>query len=94
MKPRYAATIALWLLLLKGADGPLWSDEHRGPTQAPNILFIMTDQQRWDCVGANGNALIKTPNLDRLAAGGANFTHAFVQAPVCVPSRVIFFTGR
>ena len=60
----------------------------------PNILFIMTDQHRWDCVGANGNELIKTPSLDRLAASGANFTHAFVQAPVCVPSRVSFFTGR
>ena len=61
---------------------------------APNILFIMTDQQRWDCVGANGNELIKTPNMDRLAAGGANFTHMFVQSPVCVPSRASFFTGR
>lgn len=60
----------------------------------PNILFIMTDQQRWDCVGANGNKIIKTPNLDRLAARGANFTHAFVASPVCVPSRISFFTGR
>ncbi len=60
----------------------------------PNILFIMTDQHRWDCIGANGNELIKTPNLDRLAAEGANFTHFFVQAPVCVPSRASFFTGR
>jgi arylsulfatase A-like enzyme len=60
----------------------------------PNILFIMTDQQRWDCVGANGNTLIKTPNLDRLATRGANFTRAFVASPVCVPSRISFFTGR
>lgn len=60
----------------------------------PNILFIMTDQHRWDCIGANGNELIKTPNIDRLASEGANFTHFFVQAPVCVPSHVSFFTGR
>ncbi|HIF31544.1 MAG TPA: DUF4976 domain-containing protein [Planctomycetaceae bacterium] len=60
----------------------------------PNILLIMTDQHRWDCTGANGNRLIKTPHLDRLAASGANFTHFFVQAPVCVPSRASFFTGR
>lgn len=60
----------------------------------PNILFIMTDQQRWDSFGANGNTLVKTPSLDRLAASGANFTHAFVASPVCVPSRVSFFTGR
>jgi arylsulfatase len=64
------------------------------PARRPNILFIMTDQQRWDCVGANGNALIKTPNLDRLAASGANFSHVFVASPVCVPSRISFFTGR
>ena len=63
-------------------------------TERPNILFVMTDQHRWDCLGANGNELIKTPHLDALAAEGANFTHFFVQAPVCVPSRVSFFTGR
>lgn len=60
----------------------------------PNILFIMTDQQRYDCVGANGNPIIQTPNLDRLAAESANFSHCYVQSPVCVPSRACFFTGR
>ena len=60
----------------------------------PNIVFIMTDQHRWDCIGANGNRLIRTPHIDRLASEGANFTHFFVQAPVCVPSRASFFTGR
>ena len=60
----------------------------------PNILFIMTDQQRYDCVGANGNTLIKTPNIDKLAVDSANFSSFYVQAPVCVPSRQTFFTGR
>jgi len=60
----------------------------------PNILFIMTDQQRYDCVGANGNAPIRTPHLDALAGDSANFRNAFAQAPVCVPSRVTTFTGR
>lgn len=60
----------------------------------PNILFIMTDQQRFDCVAANGNRIIQTPHLDRLASQSANFTRAFVQAPVCVPARASFFTGR
>jgi arylsulfatase A-like enzyme len=76
----------LSLALSARADDP--------PARRPNILFIMTDQQRWDCVGANGNAIIKTPNLDRLAASGANFSHVFVASPVCVPSRISFFTGR
>ncbi len=65
-----------------------------GTPRKPNILFLMSDQQRWDCVGANGNKLIKTPALDGLAARGANFSHAFVASPVCVPSRISFFTGR
>ncbi|MFC1558312.1 sulfatase [candidate division KSB1 bacterium] len=60
----------------------------------PNILFIMTDQFRYDCIGANGNDIIQTPNLDRLAAHSANFTHAFVQSPVCTPSRACYFSGR
>lgn len=54
----------------------------------------MADQFRYDCLGANGNKIVKTPNLDRLAAQSVNFSNAFVQAPVCVPSRVSYFTGR
>lgn len=60
---------------------------------SPNILFIMTDQQRFDAVGANGNPRIRTPHLDRLAAQSANFHSCYVQSPVCVPSRQTFFTG-
>ncbi|MEO1985742.1 MAG: sulfatase-like hydrolase/transferase [Martelella sp.] len=60
----------------------------------PNILLIYTDQQRWDAFGANGNDEIHTPNLDRIAAEGNNFTHCFVQNPVCMPSRASMLTGR
>ncbi|MFB3828902.1 MAG: sulfatase [Bryobacteraceae bacterium] len=62
--------------------------------QRPNVLFIMADQLRFDCLGANGNGIVKTPNIDRLAEQSVNLTNAFVQAPVCVPSRISFFTGR
>lgn len=62
--------------------------------QRPNILFLHTDQQRWDALGANGNPHIKTPNLDRLAAAGTNFTAHFVQNPVCMPSRISLLTGQ
>ncbi|MCA9011407.1 MAG: sulfatase-like hydrolase/transferase [Planctomycetaceae bacterium] len=75
-------------------NGAKAADAFADDSRQPNILFIMTDQQRWDCIGANGNRLIRTPHLDRLAAESANFTHCFVQAPVCVPSRISFFTGR
>lgn len=52
----------------------------------PNIIFFMTDQQRWDAIGVN-NPHIKTPNLDRLARQGILFNQATCQAPMCVPSR-------
>jgi arylsulfatase len=60
----------------------------------PNVLWMMTDQQRFDCLAAHGNSIIRTPHLDRLHAGSASFDHCFVQSPVCVPSRVSFFTSR
>ncbi len=54
--------------------------------EKPNIIFLMTDQQRWDAIGIN-NPHIKTPNLDRLAQQGILFKHATCQAPMCTPSR-------
>ena len=60
----------------------------------PNILILYTDQQRWDALGAAGNAEIRTPNLDRLAASGTRFSHHFVQNPVCMPSRASFLSGQ
>ena len=57
-------------------------------------LLIHTDQQRWDALGANGNPLIHTPNLDRLAAQGVCFDHCFSQSPVCMPSRISLLTGQ
>ncbi len=61
---------------------------------APNILLIMTDQQAWDAVGYSGNKMIKTPNLDKLASEGVNFSHAVTPCPVCVPARTSILTGR
>ena len=60
----------------------------------PNILIIMTDQQAWDAVGYSGNKSIITPNLDRLASEGVNFSHAVTPTPVCVPARTSILTGR
>ncbi len=60
----------------------------------PHLLLITTDQQRYDALGANGNRLIKTPHMDGLAGEGVNFQKAFVQNPVCVPSRACLQTGR
>ena len=59
----------------------------------PNIIFIITDQQRYDTIHALGFPYMDTPNLDRLAAEGVSFTHCHVTAPLCVPSRASLFTG-
>lgn len=53
----------------------------------------MTDQQRWDALGAAGNHVIRTPNLDRLAARGVTFGNAFSPSPVCAPARAALLTG-
>ena len=60
----------------------------------PNILLIMTDQQRYDTLGATGNPLIRTPHLDRLAAQGAVFETAITPSAVCVPARAALMTGH
>lgn len=62
--------------------------------QPPNVILIMTDQHRADALGCAGNSIIQTPNLDALAAGGVNFTNAYVQCPVCMASRAAIHTGR
>lgn len=62
-------------------------------TDRPNILLLVTDQQRFDTVGANGAAICQTPNLDRLAAGGVTFTKAYTPISLCSPARASLFTG-
>jgi len=64
----------------------------------PNFLFILTDDQAYSAMGAAGNHQIKTPNLDRLAASGTQFTHVYNQGSwspaVCAPSRAMINTGE
>ena len=64
----------------------------QGP--GPNILWLCTDQQRYDTLGVTGNPFVRTPNLDRLAAEGVLFDRAYCQNPLCTPSRASFLTGR
>uniref|UniRef100_UPI00321723D1 sulfatase family protein n=1 Tax=uncultured Draconibacterium sp. TaxID=1573823 RepID=UPI00321723D1 len=59
----------------------------------PNILFILTDDQRWDALGYSGNKIIETPEMDRLATEGVYFGNAFVTTPICAASRASIFTG-
>lgn len=59
-----------------------------------NILFIMCDQLRWDYLSCYGHPHLHTPNIDKLAERGVRFDRAYVQSPVCGPSRASFYTGR
>ena len=60
----------------------------------PNILWLCTDQQRFDTIQSLGNPLVRSPNVDRLVEEGVTFTQAYCQSPVCAPSRASFLTGR
>ncbi len=60
----------------------------------PNIVFVFSDQQRWDTVGCYGQEMPLTPNLDRMAAEGVRFEHAFTCQPVCGPARAALQTGK
>ncbi len=65
------------------------------PRQKPNIILYLSDQFRWDFVGANGaNSSTRTPNLDAMVERGTNFTHCITNQPVCAPSRSVLLTSR
>ena len=60
----------------------------------PNIVFLMTDDQRWDMLGTYGRTDVTTPNIDKLADQGVVFDNAYYAVAICMPSRVTMFTGR
>ena len=66
-----------------------------GPAQQnrPNIIFILTDDQRWDALGFAGNPIIQTPEMDRLAGEGIYYENAFVTTPICAASRASILSG-
>lgn len=73
-----------------------WSQAQAKGSQGrpPNIVVIMADDMGWGDIGANGAELIKTPNIDRLAAEGIRLTSFYAGANVCTPSRAALLTGR
>ncbi len=72
------------------ADRRIVSADH----ERPNVILIISDQFRWDCLGANGLTPLKlTPNLDAMAGEGVNFANAITNQPVCAPSRACLFTS-
>ena len=63
-------------------------------TERPNLLFIYADQHRADVLGCAGNEVVVTPNIDRLAAEGVRFDHAWTEGPICQPARASMLCGR
>src|SRR5690349_13109219 len=64
------------------------------PPARPNVIFILADDLGWGDLGCYGHPITKTPNLDRLAREGMQFTQFYVCGSVCSPSRCAFFTGQ
>jgi arylsulfatase A-like enzyme len=89
-----AAGTALGLGKALGETAPA-SAPAKATTAKPNIVLYMSDQFRWDFLGANGlNGSTRTTNLDELASSGKNFCHAVTNQPVCAPARSMMLTGR
>ena len=78
-----------WLVLAL-----LGQETRAAEDRPPNILFLFTDDQPQICMGAMGNPLIQTPNMDRLAADGVLFTNSFVTTAICCSNRACILTGQ
>ncbi len=83
----YGSTLML-LLSWAGGGSALGAQAAR----RPNIIFLLTDDQRFDAIGYR-NDILKTPHMDRLAASGVDFGNAFVTTSICAASRASLFTG-
>ena len=88
-----SASAALFPSLGKSEEPTFQALEKTVAPNAPNIVFIITDDQRWDYLGCMGHPVLKTPHIDRLAKEGALFRNFFTCIPLCSPSRASFLTG-
>jgi arylsulfatase A-like enzyme len=71
------------------------SAQSAGSASRPNVVLVISDQFRWDCIGTMGlNPMNLTPNLDQMAARGVMFRNAFCNQPVCAPARATIFTSQ
>jgi choline-sulfatase len=88
---------SIWLAAVLLIAAAPWPACAQGPAQSrkrPNILFLIADDHAAYVLGCDGNKQVKTPNLDKLAAGGTRFDQAYCNAPVCTASRQSFLTGK
>ncbi|MEC9476154.1 MAG: arylsulfatase [Planctomycetota bacterium] len=85
---RYSPGLSLLLLVLVGCTPQI-----REPIQTPNIIYIMADDLGWGDLSCYGQEVLKTPNIDQLAAEGIRFTDHYSGHTVCRPSRLVLWTG-
>jgi N-acetylglucosamine-6-sulfatase len=69
------------------------ADEGAAVSERPNVVFILTDDQRWNCLGLADSSVMSTPNIDRLGREGVFFRNAFCTTSLCSPSRASILGG-
>lgn len=84
----------LLLIILSSACGTSSGELQKKEKPFKNVVIIIGDDHSTEVIGAYGNKLVRTPNLDRMASRGVRFTHAYVNSPVCSPSRQSLITGK
>lgn len=87
-----AGTAAAGFVRLTGSQAKLQVSAKKA--KRPNVIFLLTDDQRWDTMGCTGNKIIRTPNMDDLATNGCLFTNCFVTTSICAASRASIFAGQ
>jgi N-sulfoglucosamine sulfohydrolase len=85
---------AVWFAMLGWLATPSHAQPAPSRATRPNILVAVADDWSWPHAGVYGDAVVKTPTVDRVAREGAMFTHAFAAAPSCTPSRAAILTGQ
>jgi len=91
---RRDALKALGCMALAGAGSHAAAGRLHAGQKRPNIVFILTDDHRWDALSCMGHQFIQTPHLDRIAREGILFENSFVTTSLCSPSRASFITGQ
>lgn len=93
-KPNISSLIFFCVLGLMSFKGFSQKKNEVNKVNKPNIIFLLTDDQRWDAMGAMGNSIIQTPNMDKLANAGVLFQNAYVTTSICCVSRASILTGQ
>lgn len=75
-------------------SGPARAEQNAEARERPNIIFLLTDDQRWDTLGCMGNPIIQTPNVDALAEEGVVFDRCFVTTSICATNRACILSGQ